>query len=157
MTRRWMAWGLVASVAANMAVVVAVVAAMLAGGPDGHRGGGSSGGPGGGRGIGGPPGMAALAHGLDRSQREALFRALRGDETLRAGRERMGAAEADVISALTADPFVPEAFEAALVVQRDLQGALAGRGIAALSAIVASLSPPERAAIALRIADRRHR
>lgn len=149
-SRNWKTWALVASVAANVAVAVAILAASFANpphGPSRDRAGG--------RGIGGPPGMAALTNGLDRAERDALFRALRADDTLRAARARMGAAQTDVVTALSADPFVPAAFEAALLVQRDLQGALAERGIAALSTVVSGLSAEERAAIALRIAERR--
>lgn len=151
-TRGWTRWALIASVAVNVAVGVAVAVALLGGAR--HHGARDADGR---RGLGGPPGIAALADGLDRGQRAHLFRALRGDEGLRKGRERMRAGQDEIVAALTAEPFGREAFEAALLGQRDLQGALAGRGIAVLSEMVAGLSPGERAALAARIAERRRR
>ena len=151
---RWVRWALLASVAVNVAVAVAVAAALLGGGPDGRRGDGRDGAR---RGFGGPPEIGALAGGLDRERRGRLFRALRADEGLRDGRERMRAAQDGVIAALEAEPFDRAAFEAAMLAQRDLQGALAGRGIAALSDIIADLPQGERADLAARIAERRRR
>ncbi|SDZ23758.1 Heavy-metal resistance [Jannaschia faecimaris] len=147
-SRPWIKWALIASLALNVAIVAAVIGAIAIVGPDRHRAS-----PG--RHGGGPPEIAALAQGLDRADRRALFRTLRESGRLAGGRERMGAARVAIAETLMADPFDPAAFEGAMRAQRDLQADLAGRGIAVMSEIIAGLTPAERAVLAERVMETR--
>ncbi|WP_179381434.1 periplasmic heavy metal sensor [Jannaschia marina] len=144
MTRGWIKVALVVSVALNVAVAAAVAGALLSGEPDRRQGSA-------GRHGGGPPEIATLARGLDRSDRRALFRALRQDPVLAEARPRILAQRAEVAGTLRADPFDPEAFEAALGAQRRLQAELADRGLVVLTGIIADLSAADRATLADRM------
>lgn len=149
---RWMKWALIVSLAVNMAIAAAVVGAVVTGGPDGRAERSE------GRRGGGPPEIAALARGLEREDRRALFAALRENGRLAGGRETMRAARDQIVAALRSDPFDRAAFERAMQEQRALQADLADRGIAVLSDIIAGLDADDRAALAERItSDRRER
>lgn len=99
----------------------------------------------------GPPEIGALARGLDREGRAALRDRLRADTTLRTGREQMAEKRADVLSALRAEPYDPDALTEALSGQRALQTELAERGFAAIAEVVEGLSYAERIAFADRV------
>lgn len=140
---RWRSRALIASLAVNVAVIAAVIGALATGGPevrgaDGRRGGG-------------PPEIAALARGLDRDDRQALFRALRENGRLAGGRERMRAARTATGAALRATPFDRTAFVDAMEAQRSLQRAQVEAGVEILADILSGLTPDARAALADRI------
>lgn len=145
---RWMKWALIASLAANVAIVAAVVGAIATGGDRRHGGDGA-------RQGGGPPEIAALARGLERDDRQALFQALRGNGPLSDGRARMTAAREATAEVLRAEPFDRAAFEASIQAQRVLRADLATRGITVLSEIVAGLTAQERATLADRMMESR--
>lgn len=147
-TRPLLRWALIASLAVNVLVAFALIGAVLGragrhGGPRGH--------------LGGPPAIAALTSGLPQDRRDDLFRRLRRDGAVSDGRARMRAGEARIVAALRADPYEAEAFLSALQAQHDLQSELARHGLAELAAVVVTLDPEDRAALAERLGERRPR
>ena len=143
--RRWMAWALGASLAANLVVAGALVGAALSG-PS------ARGGPRGAPTAGGAVELSGLVRALAPAERIALRRALVADGAVGAGRAAMGAARAEVVAALRAEPFDPARLEAALEGVRARRDALGARGAAALAAVAARMGPEARAAYADRVA-----
>jgi uncharacterized membrane protein len=114
---------------------------------------------GGGPGRGPRPAELALgpvARALDEDDRRAILDSLRGDPDLRPlGRGEVETGLRELATTLRADPFVPDAFRAALTMQNrlviDAQAAVQG----ALLTQVEVMSPEERAAFADRLERQR--
>ena len=138
----WMKWALVASLAVNLAVAGMVAGALIKGPPAAPW-----------------PGIALwhYARALPEPYRDDLGRELRAQRGQWMGpREALRDQRRALASALTAEPYVPEAVGEVLAREARLTGELSNRGVELLLDQIERMSPEERAAYAAALREHRH-
>lgn len=140
---RWLHWGLAASVAINLAVAGLVVGTIWRGQVDPRRD------------FVRDLGFGVYSEALSPEDRKALRQSFRDKmPEFRKARAEMGQDLRDILTALRADPFDPEALKARLATQNQRSAGQLALGQELIRDLMLGMSPDARLAFADRLEDR---